>query len=257
MKRVNYDDRLYRNYARGRALTEAHYAVWARAFARRLPPERPLAGVDVGSGTGRFTPLLATEFGGPVTGVEPSDRMREVAAELSAYPRVRYEKGRAEAIPLTDASADFALLFLVWHHVPDRPAAARELLRVVRPGGIVLLRTSFRDRLPQLWWLDAFPRGREIEAALYEPLQVVLSTFTTAGWEFVALDEIEEPSPGSRVDQLARLKIRSLSLFEHFTSDEIASGFAELERRVAADPEAAIPPASSDLVVFRRPTGPL
>src|SRR5882757_3250184 len=247
---VNYDDRLYKAYAQGRALNDEQYAAWAAAFVRHLPATRPLRGVDVGAGTGRFTPFLADLVGGPLAGVEPSDRMREIA-ERAGHPQVRYLQGNAESIPLADDSVDFALLFLVWHHVADKATAARELLRVVRPGGTLLLRSQFADRMPDLWWLEAFPRGREIDAALYQPLDVVLTTFGTAGWEFVALDEISEASPGSRVDRLAKLKTRSLSLFAHFTEAEIEAGFAELERRVRADPDAPIPPAVSDLVVLR------
>ena len=42
--------------------------------------------IDLGSGTGRFTPALADTFGGPVYGVEPSARMRETAQAQSAAP---------------------------------------------------------------------------------------------------------------------------------------------------------------------------
>jgi len=247
---VNYDDRLYKVYVQGRALNDQQYAAWAAAFVRHLPATRPLRGLDVGSGTGRFTPFLADLFGGPVSGVEPSERMREIAQQ-TVYPGVRYLKGNAESIPLADDSADFALLFLVWHHVADKAAAARELLRVVRPGGTLLLRSQFSDRMPDLWWLDAFPRGRDIYAGLYQPLDDVLATFSAAGWEFATLDEVSEASPGSRVARLAKLKTRSLSLFEHFTEEEIEAGFAELERRIRADPDLPIPPAASDLVVLR------
>jgi ubiquinone/menaquinone biosynthesis C-methylase UbiE len=52
---------------------------WMAAFARQLPATRPPAWLDLGSGTGRMTPALATSFGGPVHGAEPSDKMREQA----------------------------------------------------------------------------------------------------------------------------------------------------------------------------------
>ena len=51
---------------------------WTAALAAYLPEERPLTILDLGSGTGRLTPGLADEFRGPVYGVEPSDRMREI-----------------------------------------------------------------------------------------------------------------------------------------------------------------------------------
>ena len=67
MRRIDYDTEQYQDYARGRALTERQLQAWISAFGAQLPAGRPLAGLDVGSGTGRFTPALARAFG-PVTG---------------------------------------------------------------------------------------------------------------------------------------------------------------------------------------------
>jgi len=49
--------------------------------------------------------------------------------------------GSIEAIPVADASFDVVLCIQVLEHVPDPPAAVRELRRVVRPGGRVLAST--------------------------------------------------------------------------------------------------------------------
>jgi hypothetical protein len=59
MRQIDYDVEQYRHYARGRALSERQLQIWISGFADRLPRRRPLAGLDVGSGTGRFTPALA------------------------------------------------------------------------------------------------------------------------------------------------------------------------------------------------------
>ncbi len=134
MRRIDYDTEQYRHYARGRALTGQQLQAWIGAFAALLPRRRPLSGLDVGSGTGRFSPALARAFG-PVTGVEPSARMRETARAQSPHPAVRYLAGRAEDIPVPSGSADYALMFLSWHHVQDKPGAARELARVLSPAG--------------------------------------------------------------------------------------------------------------------------
>lgn len=166
MRSIDYDTEQYRDYARGRALTRQQLRVWISAFETVLPERRPLVGLDVGSGTGRFTPALAEAFG-PVIGVEPSVRMREIAQTQSQHPDVRYLAGGAEDMPVPSASADYALMFLSWHHVKDKPRAARELARVLRPGGRLLLRANFSDHHPRPWWLEHFPRGYEADAALF------------------------------------------------------------------------------------------
>ena len=76
MKKVDYDARLHGVYAAGREMSTEALETWMEAFARHSPETRPLVWLDLGSGTGRLTPALADAFGGPVHGVEPSDKMR-------------------------------------------------------------------------------------------------------------------------------------------------------------------------------------
>lgn len=56
----------------------------------------------------------------------------------------------------------------------DRPQAVRELARVVRPAGRLLLRANFSDHHPRPRWLEHFPRGLEADASLFQPLHEVI-----------------------------------------------------------------------------------
>lgn len=251
MTRIDYDAAHYRDYARGRALSEQQMRVWIDAFAAVLPERRPLAGLDVGSGTGRYTPALAEAFG-PVIGVEPSVQMREIAEAEARHPDVRYLAGSAEEIPVPTGSADYALSFLSWAHVQDKPQAVRELARVLRPGGRLLLRTQFSDHMPNLWWLEHFPRSEEAHAEPFEPLHEVIAMFTSAGWRVVSFDTVIEPSPGTRGEMLERLRLRTFSVFGYFTADEAEIGLRGLEQDVAADPDAPAPAEAGTMLTFER-----
>ncbi|MEY9931858.1 ubiquinone/menaquinone biosynthesis C-methylase UbiE [Catenulispora sp. GP43] len=251
MRRTNYDTEQYQDYARGRALTEEQMRTWIEAFSALLPKGRPLAGLDVGSGTGRFTPALAGAFG-PVTGIEPSVRMREVAQSQSQHPDVRYLAGSAEDIPVPTDSADYAVLLLCWHHVQDKPKAARELARVVRPGGRLIIRSGYGDQMPWIWWLEHFPNGFEKDAVLFPPLHEVIETFTSSGWRVRTFGPVTEPSPGTYREMLERLRLRTHTIFGHFTPEETATGFEALERAVAADPDAPAPAEPATLLSFER-----
>ena len=70
----------------------------------------PVSLLDLGSGVGRLTPALATSFGGPVTGVEPSEKMRAHAEADAAHPDVTYLPGSAESIPMETSSCDAAAM---------------------------------------------------------------------------------------------------------------------------------------------------
>jgi ubiquinone/menaquinone biosynthesis C-methylase UbiE len=253
MRRIDYDTEQYQDYTRGRALTEQQLQAWISAFAALLPERRPLAGLDVGSGTGRYTPALARAFG-PVTGVEPSARMREIAQAQSLHPGVRYLAGSAEDMPVPSGSADYALMFLSWRHVQDKSGAARELARVLKPGGRLLLRSQFSDHMPELWWLEPFPRASDAHAAPFQPLHEVIETFTSAGWRVASFGTVDEPSPGTRGDMLQRLRLRTFSVFAEFTPGELETGFRRLEQAVAADPGAPAPAEPGTLLTLERPT---
>ncbi len=252
MRRIDYDTELYRDYARGRALTEQQLRAWIAAFGARLPDRRPLAGLDVGSGTGRFTPALARAFG-PVTGIEPAVRMREIAQAQSQHPGVRYLAGSAEDMPVPSGSADYALMFLSWHHIQDKTRAVRELARVLRPAGRLLLRSNFSDHIPPSgWWLEYFPRGFEVDAAMFQPLHEVIAAFTSAGWRVASFGTVTEPSSGPRRDVLPLLRLRTHSTFAHFTPDELETGFGRLQRAIAADPGAPAPADDATLLTLER-----
>ena len=242
MRRIDYDTEQYRDYARGRAFSARQLQAWISAFEAVLPERRPLEGLDIGSGTGRFTPALAGAFG-PVTGVEPSVRMREVAQARSRHPGGRYLAG----------CADYALMFLSWHHVQDKPRAVRELARVLRPAGRLLLRANFSDHHPEPWWLDHFPRGLEADTSLFQPLHEVIAMFTTAGWRVAGFGIVTQPSDGTRAEMLERLRLRTLSFFAQLSPDEVEAGFRSIEQAVSADPGAPSPALSEPLLTLERP----
>jgi ubiquinone/menaquinone biosynthesis C-methylase UbiE len=252
---TDYDTAQHATYARGRALSPAAIQAWMQTFAGWLPAWRPLIGVDLGSGVGRFTPALAEAFGGPVHGVEPAARMREIAEAQAPHPRVSYLAGEAARMPLPDAAADFLLMFLSFHHVPGQPAAVAEIARVVKPGGRVLLRSTFKERIPDHWWRAYFPRSQEIEEAMFPSVVEARALFESGGFTTVGLVQPQIPFEGDLAEAVARLKLRAVSVFEHMTEEELQAGFEALDAALAAgtlEPKAT----TGDFLVFERAPGP-
>ena len=112
---------------------------------------------DIGAGTGIFAKLLL-DAGHQVTVVEPNEPMRDAAqAWLGAYPHFHSIAARAEATTLPDASIDLITVAQAFHWF-DATAVSAEWIRILRPGGLVLIvwnvrrtaGTPFLDRYEKL-----------------------------------------------------------------------------------------------------------
>jgi ubiquinone/menaquinone biosynthesis C-methylase UbiE len=229
MEKVDYDERLHAVFATGRHMSPDALETWMAAFARHLPDKRPLVWLDLGSGTGRMTPSLASTFGGPAYGVEPSDRMREQAIAQAGHPAVTYAPGTAEHIPLRDGCCDAALLFFVWHHVVDHQGAAQELHRVVKPGGKLFVQANFSDGLPDIWWLRIVPEWRKVDEAMFGSEEEVKSDFAQAGWMLVSSAEVTWLRSATLAEDFEKLKMRPCSNFQHMSDEVAEAGFAKIE----------------------------
>ena len=102
----------------------------------------PFELLDLGSGTGVLAVTALERWpGARVTAIDPSSRMLELAM-IAAHQRAPALAGRlrtitasADRLPIGDASMDAAVSSFVIQLVPNRAAALREVLRVLRPGG--------------------------------------------------------------------------------------------------------------------------
>jgi len=94
--------------------------------------------LDIGCGGGGLARQLVA-LGHAVTGLDPAPQA--IAAARERVPAARFVIGGAEALPFGDASFDACVFLNSLHHVPvaHMPAALREALRVLRPGGEVVI----------------------------------------------------------------------------------------------------------------------
>ena len=125
----------------GRAY-EAYVGRWSRQaaldFLRWLQPAPGLRWLDVGCGTGALTAtLLTTVEPASVVGVDPSPQFVEHTRKTTVDPRASFAVGSAMQLDFEDAAFDAAAAALVLNFVPDPQTGAREMTRVVKPGGLV------------------------------------------------------------------------------------------------------------------------
>jgi SAM-dependent methyltransferase len=140
------------------------WAAWARALGHLLPD---LEVADLGCGDG-YLAIEASRFAKRVVAVDRSEAALERAKALAALKlarrspgeggQIEWTRGELESLPLEGESVDVALLSQALHHAGDPAVALSEAVRIVRPGGRVLLlelrrhdETWVRERLGDKW----------------------------------------------------------------------------------------------------------
>jgi ubiquinone/menaquinone biosynthesis C-methylase UbiE len=113
-------------------------AVREKAFAAADVEPGKIA-ADVGAGAGFVTEGLL-ERGLRVMAVDRSEAMlEEMKKKFGPGAAVEYRVGEALSLPLEDSSVDYVFANMFLHHVDSPPAAIREMARILKPGGRLVI----------------------------------------------------------------------------------------------------------------------
>lgn len=146
--------------------------------------------LDVGSGTGSWLAMIAASPlpARRLIGLDYSASMCTVASgksdSIEGSP-IHFVNGDAEHLPFADASFDALTCSHSFHHYPHQDAAIREMRRVLRPGGRLMLIDGFRDNVIGWVLFDVFithfestPQARVFHA----PWSLMREYFERAGF---------------------------------------------------------------------------
>jgi ubiquinone/menaquinone biosynthesis C-methylase UbiE len=183
--------------------------------------------LDVGCGQGGLVREL-TALGARVTGIEISDQQLATARAADDGAGARYLVGRAESIPLADASLDLVVFRASLHHVPiaQMLPALREARRVLRPGGHVYAAEPLATG--DFYALVSIVDN---EDEVRDAAQRALANAVAAGLARVATEEYELEALVGDLDALRRRMVavdpaRAAAFDAH--RDELERKFAEL-----------------------------
>ncbi|BAZ23645.1 hypothetical protein NIES4073_45340 [Kalymmatonema gypsitolerans NIES-4073] len=105
--------------------------------------------LDVACGTGEFERLLLTEYSSQqIVAIDISEKMLAIARlKCSAYPQVSFQTANASALPFDNNSFDVIVSANSFHYFDDPLAALKEMRRVLKPDGKVIILDWCRDYL--------------------------------------------------------------------------------------------------------------
>lgn len=108
--------------------------------------------LDVACGPGNFTGSLAAQLpeGGLAVGFDISEPMLTRAVLDNSTPRTCYVRGDARALPFADETFHAVCCFGALYLMPEPFGVAREMVRVLRPGGRIAILTSYTPDLPPI-----------------------------------------------------------------------------------------------------------
>lgn len=119
--------------------------------------------LDVGCGEGRFCRMLSAR-GIDAVGIDPTKLLIETARRRD--PQGHYQVAEAEKLPLDTDSFDLVVSYLTLIDIRDFRVALREMVRVLKPGGSLLIANlnSFVSARPHGWVKDE--EGRDLHYAV-------------------------------------------------------------------------------------------
>jgi SAM-dependent methyltransferase len=198
-----------------------------------LGPERRV--LDLAAGTGKLTRVLVPS-GADVVAVEPVPAMR---AELRAVlPDLEVLDGTAETIPLGDQSVDAVTVAQAVHWF-ELPQAVPEILRVLRPGGALVLVWNLPDE--SVDWIQQFSEAIDVGAGLpfrrYDEHdygeEITALAGTALGERGAYVCDWDQPCDAALLVQRAA----SVSVVAALDHDERAAVLARVEQLAATHPD--------------------
>ena len=168
-----------------------------RAIAHLVPPELVVA--DLGCGTGYMAQALLGRVARLVCVDRSEPMLAEAKARLARAARgrpgtaVELRLGTFEALPLSDAECNAALLGLVLHHLPELDQPLQEVRRALKPGGTAVALELAPHK--ETWMLSALgDRHPGLEPAY------VADAFRRAGFDDVVLEPVDDHYRPERPD---------------------------------------------------------
>src|SRR5213083_254040 len=201
----------------------------------QLLPGRPVTGLDIGCGTGRYTRLLRAVLPGG-SRLAASDVSAAMLAQLKAASQRHADEvapllAAAEQLPLRAASLDLVTAFNCVHHF-DLGRFLAAVARVLRPDGQLFIFTRTPQQNARTIWGRYFPGFTEHEQRLHSETALRDAVRRTGGLTVVATQTFRHPRSSTAERLRAQAEGRHYSTFSLYTPEELRASIATFLARL-------------------------
>lgn len=210
-------------------------------LCQHLQPTENGAYLDLGCGTGNYT-IALNQLGLDFVGVDPSQEMLDKAKSKSQS--IDWKQGSAEAIPLDNGEVNGATCCLTVHHWHNKEKAFKELYRVLKPGGTLVIFTSDPLQMKGYWLNHYFPKMMQDSIAQMPSKELVVSWMEAAGFTVKTIENYDvrvdlqdmflyagKHQPELYLDPQVRSGISSFSSLAY--GEEVQVGLTKLTQDIA------------------------
>jgi ubiquinone/menaquinone biosynthesis C-methylase UbiE len=238
------------SYDKARALAPETLRLWQDLLSVDIGKAAISLVIDLGCGTGRFSELSAAHFGVQVIGIDPSQKMLDQARRKPAAGNVVYRQAAAEALSLPDGCADLVFMSMVYHHLTDPAAVARECHRVLRQGGYVCVRNGTRESdFPHRHF---FPALRVLIDSDLPSRRDIQSVFAVGGFTPIVHRVVTQVTARDWPSFIEKSALRADSFLARLSDDDFQQGMAALRTPGAAIDQNDAVTEEIDWLVFLR-----
>jgi len=223
-------------YDEARGLAPERMRQWLDLVARDAAPAQNSLIVDLGCGTGRFSEPLAERFSARVIGVDPSEKMLDVARKKTKSNHVEFRRSAAKPLPLVNSTADMVFLSMVLHHLENAVETAEECRRVLRSGGRLCIRNTTQEaNFPHRHFFSAIRPLIETELPTRRKIEEM---FVAAGFSLLVHEIVTQLVAVTWSEFIDKTALRADSFLARLNDEDFEVGMAALRehaKRARAD----------------------
>jgi SAM-dependent methyltransferase len=197
--------------------------------------------LDLGCGTGNNAVLLSNTVDSQIYGMDQSEGMLSKAREKN--DRIRFLVGDAmDMKDIENGYYDLVFMVDVIHHIPDIKVMFKNIYRILKPEGAVMIFTESHDQLKNSRLTTKyFPETLENELKRYPSEDSITTSMNDTGFCCIETEDVKYPAEKGYGEKLITLaETKSYSMFRMISQDAIDRGIARIKedlkkKEVSAD----------------------